>query len=457
MKKNVYILSFSAFVVNLGFGAAMPLIPFLLLAFDGLLTDLPENLGTIENASQIAFQMTVLVAAFMLTRAMFARHFGRLSDVVGRKRIVVIGLALYTVLAFAYTLVFSWIGLLVVRATQGVASAMVWPVAEAMITDSVSSSERGKYMGWYMTLSNISYFIGPSMGAYLYKIAAFNLYIPLPYSLLFPFYILTILSLVGLILSLFTVETISAGKRKNAKYGIFVEKTGKVKIKLPPRISRSLKVIYIMGFANGIAMGFVAPVSQIFVIEFITADPSAIGLLSTVSGFAGFLVTYPAGIISDKIGRKKIIISGQLASRTATFFVPFVKDFNTLLTIYSGRVMAFNIMSPPYRALQADLVPKEMRGDVFGTVQTLFNFGAAFAPLGGLLYQIASEWSFNIFGYTVPGVAVSFWLSAFIGFFTTALFILFVHEPKEEEKEYISAIDRDLLSKTPLAVSVEKS
>lgn len=442
MKKNVYILSFAAFVVNLGFGAAMPLIPFLLLAFDGLLTDLPENLGTIENASQIAFQMTVLVAAFMLTRAFFARYFGKISDVIGRKRIILIGLALYTLLAFAYTLVFDWIGLLAVRASQGFASAMVWPVAEAMITDSVSMSERGRYMGWYMTLSNISFFIGPSLGAFLYKIAAFNLNIPLPYSLLFPFYILTVLALIGFITAFFTKETIPIDKQKNLRHGLFIEKTDELRIKLPKRISRSLKVIYIMGFANGIAMGLVAPVSQIFVIEYITADPSAIGILATVAGFAGFLVTYPAGFISDKIGRKKIIVSGQIVSRSATFFLPFVKDFNALLTLYAGRTMAFNIMSPPYRALQADLVPKKLRGKTFGTVQTLFNFGAAFAPLGGLLYQIASNWSFNILDYTVPGVAVSFWLSAFIGIITTVLFILFVHEPREEEKKYLSAIDK---------------
>lgn len=57
LKRNVYILSIVAFIVNLGFGAAMPLIPFLLLSYEGRLTDLPENLGKIEGAEAIAFQI----------------------------------------------------------------------------------------------------------------------------------------------------------------------------------------------------------------------------------------------------------------------------------------------------------------------------------------------------------------------------------------------------------------
>ncbi|MEX2689234.1 MAG: hypothetical protein Q6351_002775, partial [Candidatus Njordarchaeum guaymaensis] len=67
MKRNVYLLSSIAFIVNLGFGMAMPLLPFILLFFDGLLKDLPENLGKIPNTSAIALQTTILTAAFMIT------------------------------------------------------------------------------------------------------------------------------------------------------------------------------------------------------------------------------------------------------------------------------------------------------------------------------------------------------------------------------------------------------
>lgn len=440
VKMNAILLSAIAFVVNLGFGAAMPLIPFLLLYYDGLLTGIPESLGTISNAAEIAVQMTILMAAFMLTRSMLARYFGRLSDSVGRKRVVTIGLFLYSVLSFAYALSTNWLDLLAVRSIQGIASAMVWPVAEAMLTDSVPWNERGKYMGWYMTFSNVSFFAGPVLGAYLYKFAIIYLTTDVFWALVFPFYVMTAISFVGFLLSFLTVETVLAPQKILSRKTL-LKKPPKLNIKLPPMISRSIKVLYILGLANGVAMGFVAPISSVFVIQYITSDPAAMGWLSTVAGIAGFIVNYPSGRLSDKFGRRKLVITGELSSRTATFLVPFVRTFDQLVGVYSLRSMAFNISSPPFRALQADLVPKRLRGKVFGTVQSMFNLGAAMAPIGGLLYQIANSWQFNILGYVVPGVAVSFWFSAAIGFISITLFILFVREPTPAEKEELSKID----------------
>ncbi len=440
MKRNVIILSILAFFVNLGFGAVMPLLPFLLLSYEGRLTDLPENLGKIPEVSTIALQMTILMSAFMITRAFLAAYFGNLSDKVGRKKIISIGLALYTIISIGYALSTNWIELLLVRAVQGVASAMVWPVAEAMLTDSVPWSERGRYMGWYMTASNISFFIGPTFGAYLYKIAAIVFKFGLPFSLVFPFYILALLSLVGFMLNFFTVETVVGERRIGIKEALrnSINDSFSGGIELPPGVSRSIKVIYIMGLANGVAMGLVAPITSIFVIQYITSDPAAIGYLSTIAGFVGFLVNYPAGHISDIVGRKKIVILAQIMTRTVTFLMPFTRRYEELVLLYSTRAAAFNIMSPAYRALQADLVPKKLRGRVFGTVQSLFNIGAASSPIGGYIYQISAKWIFNILGYIVPGVAVSFWLSTAIGIFTTILFILFVIEPTKELKKRIS-------------------
>ncbi|MCD6483626.1 MAG: MFS transporter [Candidatus Odinarchaeota archaeon] len=440
VKMNAILLSAIAFVVNLGFGAAMPLLPFLLLYYDGLLTDIPENLGTISNAAEIAFQMTVLMAAFMLARSMLARYFGRLSDSVGRKRVVTTGLALYTLLSFMYALSTNWLELLAVRSVQGVASAMVWPVAEAMLTDSVPWNERGKYMGWYMTFSNVSFFAGPVLGAYLYKFAIFYLTNDVFLALIFPFYVMTVISFVGFLLSFLTIETVLSPQKILSRKTL-LKKPPEPNIKLPPMINRSIKVLYILGLANGVAMGFVAPISSVFVIQYITSDPAAMGWLSTVAGIAGFIVNYPSGRLSDRFGRRKLVITGQLASRTATFLVPFVRTFDQLVGVYSLRSMAFNISSPPFRALQADLVPKRLRGKVFGTVQSMFNLGAALAPIGGILYQISNSWHFDILGYWVPGVAVSFWFSALIGLVATILFILYVKEPTPEEKEELSKLD----------------
>lgn len=79
-KRNVLILSIIGFVISLGFGAISPILPYYVVYLEGGITELPEELGVIEHASQYALEYGLMMSAFMLTRAIFARYFGSLSD-----------------------------------------------------------------------------------------------------------------------------------------------------------------------------------------------------------------------------------------------------------------------------------------------------------------------------------------------------------------------------------------
>ncbi|MEX0567857.1 MAG: MFS transporter, partial [Candidatus Njordarchaeota archaeon] len=267
----------------------------------------------------------------------------------------------------------------------------------------------------------------PVIGAFFYKYASNALHLSVFDSLIFPFYFLTLFSFLGFLISLLTKETIKERKSVSLRDML---KNIEEEIILAPKVRVSINAIYVMGLANGIAMGFVAPIAGIFIIQYITSDPEALGWLSTISGIMGFIVNYPAGRISDVFGRKKIIVSAQLGTRILTFIIPFSRTFNEIRIIYSMRSVMFNILSPVYRALQADLVPLKIRGKVFGTVQSLFNLGAALAPIGGLIYSRIQYFTINLFGYLLPGVAILFWISAIVGLIATTIFALYVVEPR---------------------------
>ena len=436
IRRNIIVLPIAAFVISLGFGIPALLILYLLLALDGLITELPENLGKIPTVPEIAIQYTLLMSAFMLSRAIFAGYFGALSDRIGRKKIINIGFVIYTLLTYGYIIATEWWHLLLVRIIQGVASAMVWPVAEALIMDSVPWRKRGRIMGIYMTTTNMGFIIGPAFGALIYKIVVKYFKPSLIDSFRLPFYVLMAMSLSATLITLSIVDTIPKGKKKPAEDIAYP--TNEISVELSDRLRKSISILYLMGLANGLAMGFVAPISSLFIAHYITSDPMILGSLSTVAGLLGLMASYPAGRLSDIVGRKKIVIASQLSTRLLTFYFPFVKRVDELFAVYVTRSIAFNVMSPAFRALQADLVPRKLRGKIFGTVQSLFNIGAAFAPLGGYLYWKLSEWSIRFFSYDLPGVAVIFWISAIIGFAATIMFILWVYEPEKREKEIIA-------------------
>ena len=174
-KKNVIVLPIIGFVISLGFGAISPILPYYVVYLEGGISELPEELGVIKQASQYALEYGLMMSAFMLTRAMLARYFGSLTDRLGRKKLIILGLVIYSVLAHAYLLSSSAYHLYLIRGLQVVASAMIWPVAEALLMDSVPSKMRGQSMAIYMTSSNLAMIGGPAIGVALYKFGIYTL------------------------------------------------------------------------------------------------------------------------------------------------------------------------------------------------------------------------------------------------------------------------------------------
>ncbi len=427
-RRNAALLATLAFVISIGFGAIGPILPYYLIYLEGGLKTLPEELGTISKASNYAMEFGLMMSAFMFTRALLARYFGSKSDKIGRKRIIVAGSAFYSLIAYAYIMATSNLHLYLIRAFQGAASAMVWPVAEALLMDSVEEEKRGRIMALYMMTTNLAMMIGPAVGAGLYKVGVGFLGIKdVGWALRFPFLSLAVISAISIPISLMLKEAV-------------VTRSDVTRLsdedEVAPWVDRSIKVLYVMGLANGFAMGFAAPLMSIYIIQFISADPAAIALVMTISSLIGMSFAYPAGRLSDKVGRRPLIIAGGIISRLSTLMVPLVKDLVGLTVISTIRSVAFNSYIPSFRALQADLAPPKIRGKVFGTVQAMFNVGAMMGPvIGGYLYQLYAAKKLTLGGVSFPGEALSFWVSAIIGFISITLFVLMVEDPKSRKKK----------------------
>lgn len=430
IRRNVIVLSLVGFVISLGFGAISPILPYYVVFLEGGIKELPEELGLIENASRYAVEYGLMMSAFMLTRALFARYFGSLSDRTGRKRLIVMGSAIYSILAYAYILSSSVYHLYLIRGLQGVASAMVWPVAEALLMDSVPSEMRGRSMAIYMTLTNLAMIGGPAIGVGIYKFGIHFLGLTnVEEALKFPFVGLAVISAFSIVLSLLLREDRISMTRE-------ISEGSKSNVELSREARRSINTIYVMALANGFAMGFIAPIMSLYIMQFISSDPTAIAIVTTVSGLFGLAAAYPGGRLSDRLGRKPIILTAGVLSRIMTMLIPAARDLEGLTLISTLRSVAFNMYIPSFRALQADIAPRAIRGRVFGTVQAMFNVGAVLGPIvGGQLYKDFAPKTLSLGGVVLPGASLSFIASASIGLMSLLLFALFVEEPSSPQEQ----------------------
>jgi len=112
-----------------------------------------------------------IVAAYSLMQFLFSPFWGSLSDRIGRKRVLLVGLAGYVgtfvLLALAQTL----LQVFLVRAVSGALTAATLPTAMAYVGDNTTKEERARGMGVLGAAMGLGVIFGPMIGAFLSRIS----------------------------------------------------------------------------------------------------------------------------------------------------------------------------------------------------------------------------------------------------------------------------------------------
>jgi MFS family permease len=116
-------------------------------------------------ASFAAVQWVVL--AYLLTITALIVSVGRLGDLVGRRPLLVAGLALFSLASFAAALAPSLLMLIAARAAQGLGAAVMMALTIAIVGETVPKERTGSAMGLLGTMSAIGTALGPSLGGVL--------------------------------------------------------------------------------------------------------------------------------------------------------------------------------------------------------------------------------------------------------------------------------------------------
>lgn len=130
-------------------------------------TVLPLALPTIQrqlSLSNVALQWTV--NAYMLGVAAAVLAGGRLADLIGRRFIFCIGVALFALASISAGIALNGSWLIASRALQGIAAAMMGPAAIALLVDIFPPGQRGKVMGIFIACSALCLSLGPIIGGF---------------------------------------------------------------------------------------------------------------------------------------------------------------------------------------------------------------------------------------------------------------------------------------------------
>lgn len=110
---------------------------------------------------------TWVVTIYLLTSTITVPFYGKLSDIYGRRPMLMIGITLFLVGSALSGLSQEMWQLVLFRGIQGLGAGAMFPIALAVIGDLFSPAERGRYQGLFGAVFGISFLIGPALGGFL--------------------------------------------------------------------------------------------------------------------------------------------------------------------------------------------------------------------------------------------------------------------------------------------------
>ncbi len=391
-KRNLYILTFVLFVVMLGYGIVIPILPFY-----------------VEDMGAGGMELGLLVASYAVMRLICGPVWGSLSDRVGRKPILIIGILGYAITMLWFGLATELWMLFAARILSGILSSATAPTSMAYIGDSTPEQERGGGMGLLGAAGGVGTILGPALGGLLGGEA-----------LSLPFFIAAGLSLLSLLLAwLFLPESLPAAQRlqagkADAAPGGASDSTpggaasaaapaeGLLDVRLWASTIRSpIGVLFALTFISTCGLMIFASVFGLYALERYGFGPQEVGVMMMVLGLVSALGQGGlAGPLTRRWGDEAVIRGGLLATAVGFGWMLLVDSYWMILlsTAFFGLATALQIPALTSLTSRRASLPQ---GIVMGLSNSFVSLGRIFGPLlAGYIFDI------NILLPYLAGIAI---------------------------------------------------
>ena len=338
-----------------------------------------------------------LITAYSLMVGLFAVISGPISDRVGRRRILLIGTGIMTVSLVCHVFVVDYFSFLAVRVFSGMAGGVLSGAAVSYVGDYFPYNKRGWAVGWVMSGSAFGQIFGIPMGVVLAGQFGFRA----------PFYLFAVTMTLTFILIWMRIPQPPVRKREG-------------RLTIGGAIRDYWAMLKQREIASASAAFFLMFLGvSIYVVYFPTwlersigFSPNQIATLFLVGGIANVLTGPKAGKLSDRIGRKLIV----LLSCVGLFFVMLgttvmIRSIWLAYPVFFFTMVLIAMRISPFSALLTALVPDHNRGSLMSLTVALgqvgFGLGGA---LAGPLYSRFGYGSNTVIGaVSVLGMGIIVW------------------------------------------------
>lgn len=339
----------------------------------------------------------IVVGASTVTGILVKLPAGALSDVLGRKPLLLAGALVFAGLPFFYLAVSTIAGLLLLRFVHGNATAIFGPVASATVSDLAPPNRRGAWLGAYATAQGVGQALAPVIAGYLLAAGRFDT-------------VFVVAGLIGLAapLIVWRVTPVAAAPRPGAGTRWPAFKAG-VREVIGHRLVLVTSAAHAAQFVlSGALNGFL----PLYALDVVGLTTTQIGWLFAAQTITTLAVRPAVGALSDGLERPTVIVAGMASCSLAVWLLSFADGGLMVAACLVGFAAGAATTSAATSAYITDITRRARYGAAHGVFGTIYDVGDAMGPIGaGLLV-------------TAVGYTLMFQLAAILGLAAAAAFAI---------------------------------
>jgi len=368
------VLFVTVFIDLVGFGIIIPFLAYY-----------------VESFGARAAVVGLLMSSYSLAQFLFAPVWGRVSDRVGRRPILLLGLtgsvAGYTLFGLAGTLGLLFVG----RVLMGIFGATI-PTAQAAIADVTAPQDRARGMGLLGAAIGLGFILGPALGGVLSNLSAV-IRLPLfeknPYAL--PCLASAALAALNLCAAAFFLPESLSRERRGTTTGA---KLSRIEVLSRGFGDPRLRLLVLVYFLFMLGFTMMEATLTLFIERRVGTRDHAqlVRRVGYLFGFIGVIqVALQGGLVgrlATTFGERRLLVAGCALTALALGGLPFAASWSGIYVCSFGLACGLGLSQPSVASLISRAAPADTQGGALGVSQSAASLARVLGPtIGGALFQ----------------------------------------------------------------------